>query len=588
MSSPIPTRRASRHPKRHQDVREILAAGIDVYTTLNIQHLESLNDAVAQITGVIVRETIPDSVLDEAAEIKLVDLPPDELIQRLKEGKVYIPDQAARAVERFFRKGNLTALREMALRRAAGRVDDQMLAYMQTRAIPGPWPAGERLLVCVSNSSLGERLVRSARRLADELGAEWSAVHVETGEAGRLSAELRDRAARTLRLAEELGAKTVTLPGQSVAQTVLSYAHGHNITRIIAGRPVRSRWQELVRASVVDELIRGSGAIDVFVVSSESATPSTMEERAIFPHRPWRRYWESALLVAVATMLGVPVSEVISPVNLVMLYLVVVVIAAVYWGRGPSILASILSVVAFDFFFVPPHMTFAVSDTEYVLTFIGLFVVGLVISSLAAQAREQANAARDREAQTAKLYELSRDLAALFGLEGILQALLRHIHGTFGREGVILLPQEGRLQPSVPFSGGLSLDENELAVADWVFRHGEPAGRNTDTLSAARLRYLPLKTARGVLGVLGILGPADPDRQLPREQLRLMEAFTSQAAVAIERAQLAEEAQHAHVLQATEQLQAALLNSISHDLRTPSGFDHRRLDQPGGGPCPPR
>lgn len=578
-----------RHPKRYQDVRELLSAGIDVYTTLNIQHLESLNDAVAQITGVIVRETIPDSVLDEAAEIKLVDLPPDELIQRLNEGKVYVPDQAALAVERFFRKGNLTALREMALRRAAGRVDDQMLAYMQTQAIPGPWPAGERLLVCVSNSSLGERLVRSARRLADELGAEWSAVHVETGEAGRLSAELRDRAARTLRLAEELGAKTVTIPGQSVVQTVLGYAHGHNITKIIAGRPVRSRWQEWMRASVVDELIRESGAIDVFVVSSEAVAPSTGEERAIFPHRPWRRYLQSTLLVAAATLLGAPVSAIISPVNIVMLYLVVVVVAAVTLGRGPSILASLLSVIAFDFFFVPPHLTLGVSDTEYILTFIGLFVVGLVISSLAAQAREQANAARDREGQTAKLYELSRDLAALSGLDGILQALLRHIQGTFGREGVILLPQEGHLEPTTT-GGGLKLDENELAVADWVFRHGEPAGRNTDTLTAARLRYLPLKTARGVLGVLGILGPSDPERQLPREQLRLMEAFTSQAAVAIERAQLAEEAQHAHVLQATEQLQAALLNSISHDLRTPlvsiTGAltsleaDSARLDEP--------
>ena len=264
----------SRHPKRYHDVHELLEAGIDVYTTLNIQHLESLNDAVAQITGVVVRETLPDSVLDEAAEIKLVDLPPDELIQRLHDGKVYVPDTAAVAVERFFRKGNLTALREMALRRAAGRVDDQMLAYMQTRAIPGPWPAGERLLVCVSTSSLGERLVRSARRLADELGAEWSAIHVETAKADRRRRRCRARVARTLRLAEDLGARVVTIPGQSVAGAVLEYARTHNVTKIIAGKPLRSRWQEWLHGAIVDQLIRSSGSIDVYVVSSEAQAAS--------------------------------------------------------------------------------------------------------------------------------------------------------------------------------------------------------------------------------------------------------------------------------------------------------------------------
>jgi two-component system sensor histidine kinase KdpD len=557
----------ARHPKRYHDVHELLEAGIDVYTTLNIQHLESLNDAVAQITGIVVRETIPDRVLDEAAEIKLVDLPPDELIQRLKEGKVYVPDAAAVAVERFFRKGNLTALREMALRRAAGRVDDQMLAYMQTRAIPGPWPAGERLLVCVSTSSLGERLVRSARRLADELGAEWSAIHIETVEGRRAPEDMQARVARTLRLAEDLGARVVTIPGQTVAATVLEYARTHNVTKIIAGKPLRSRWQEWLHGAIVDQLIRGGGPIDVYVVSSEAQASST-QPRAWYPHRPWHRYLQSALLVAAATLVSVPFSLLLSPVNLVMLYLAVVVIAAVFLGRGPSILASVLSVLAFDFFFVPPHLTFAVSDTEYILTFIGLFLVGLVISTLATRAREQADAARFSAEQTTELYELSRDLAAVFGLNDILRALIRHIQGTFGREGVILLPDNGRLTSSVG-SGELELNENELAVADWVLRNGEAAGRNTNTLPGAQLRYLPLKTARGVLGVLGIRGSAEADRYLTPDQQRLMEAFASQAAVAIERAQLAEQARQTQVLQATEQLQTALLNSISHDLRTP-------------------
>jgi two-component system sensor histidine kinase KdpD len=557
----------SRHPKRYHDVHELLEAGIDVFTTLNIQHLESLNDAVAQITGIVVRETLPDSVLDEAAEIKLIDLPPDELIQRLHDGKVYVPDTAAVAVDRFFRKGNLTALREMALRRAAGRVDDQMLAYMQTRAIPGPWPAGERLLVCISTSSLGERLVRSARRLADELGAEWSAIHVETVDERRAPEEMRARVARTLRLAEDLGARVVTIPGHPVAATVLEYARAQNITRIIAGKPLRPRWQEWLHGAIVDQLIRDGGAIDVFVVSSE-AQASSAQPRSWSLHRPWHSYLQSTLLVAAATLVGIPVSLVISPVNLVMLYLVIVVVCAVYLGRGPSLLASVLSVLAFDFFFVEPKLTFVVSDTEYILTFIGLFLVGLVISTLATRARDQADAARFSAEQTTELYELSRDLAAVFGLNDILRALIRHIQGTFGRAGVILLPDNGRLTSTVG-SGDLELNEDELAVGDWVLRHGEPAGRSTNTLPGAQLRYLPLKTARGVLGVLGIRGSAEVDRYLTPDQQRLMEAFASQAAVAIERAQLAEQARRAQVLQATEQLQTALLNSISHDLRTP-------------------
>ena len=260
----------SRHAKRYQDVEELLEAGIDVYTTLNIQHIESLNDVVAQITGMTVRETIPDSVIDAVTDIELIDLPPDELIQRLKDGKVYVPDQAQRAIEKFFRKGNLTALRELTMRRAAERVDDQMRAYMRTSAIPGPWPASERLLVCISPGALGERLIRTARRLADELKAEWFAIYVETPDQARLSQEQRDQVARSLRLAEELGARTVTVPGESVAASVLTYAHRHNITKIIAGKPVTSRWIEFLRGSVVDQLIRMSGTIDVYVINSEA------------------------------------------------------------------------------------------------------------------------------------------------------------------------------------------------------------------------------------------------------------------------------------------------------------------------------
>jgi two-component system sensor histidine kinase KdpD len=562
----------SRHPKRHQDVSELLAAGIDVYTTLNIQHLESLNDVVAQITGVVMRETVPDRVVDEATEIELIDLPPDELLKRLGEGKVYVPEQAARAIQQFFRKGNLTALREMTMRAAAERVDDQMRAYMQTRAIPGPWPAGERLLVAISAGPLAERLVRAARRLADGLNAEWAAIYVETGQHARLSDQQRDRVARTLHLAEELGAQTVTIPGHSAANSVLEYARSHNYTKIIAGKPLRSRWQELLRRSLVDQLIQGSGHIDIYVIADEPAGPAPLERRSWVPHRPWQRYLWALALVALTTIAGKPLALFLAPANLVMLYLLGVVVAAVYLGRGPSILTAISSVVAFDFFFVPPQLTFAVTDTQYLLTFAGLLAVGLVISSLAVQAREQAESAQSRETQTAELYGLSRDLSTALDLEAIERAVVRHVEQTFGREAVIVLPDaengEAALRPDAA-SAGFQLDDHELAVADWVYRHGEPAGRGTDTLPAAKLRYLPLKTAHGVLGVLGVRGPEASERQLTLEQQRLVESFASQAALALERTQLAEQARRAQVLEATEKLQTALLNSISHDLRTP-------------------
>jgi two-component system sensor histidine kinase KdpD len=558
----------SRHTKRYQDVEEILAQGIDVYTTLNVQHLESLNDVVAQITGVTVRETIPDRVIDEAAEIELVDLPPDELLQRLKEGKVYVPDQAARAIERFFRAGNLTALRELTMRRAAERVDDQMRAYMQARAIPGPWPAKERLLVCISPSSLSERLVRAARRLAEDLDAEWFAVYVETHEHARLSQSEKERISRTLRLAEELGGKAVTLPGRSIAEATLSYARRRNVTKIIAGKPIRPRWHELLRGSVVDQITRASGPIDVYIISGTPGTSMPLEA-AWQPRPPWLRYLASVLLVGAGTLLNALVRPLFSPTNLVMIYLLVVVVAAIYLGRGPSFLAAVLSVAAFDYFLVPPQFTLAVSDTEYLLTFVGLLVVSLVISSLTARTREQAKAAERRETQTAELYALSRDLAVAAGLDTILQNVLTHVSQTFSREVAVLLPDESRqaVEPCA-ITPNFTLSENELAVAAWVFQHGQPAGRGTDTLSAAGVRYLPLKTARGTIGVLG-MRPPDPDSRLGPDQLHLLEAFASQAALAVERTQLAEQARQAELLQATERLQTALLNSISHDLRTP-------------------
>jgi two-component system sensor histidine kinase KdpD len=556
-----------RHARRYQDVLELLEAGIDVYTTLNIQQIESLNDVVAQITGTRVRETIPDSLVDAVTDIELVDLPPDELIQRLKDGKVTLPGQDQPDIESFFRKGNLTALRVLALRQAAERVDTQMRLYMRTRLIPGPWPASERLLVCLSPEGLGERLVRTARRLAEELNAEWFVLYVETSGDARLSQEGRDQVARSLRLAEQLGARAVSRPGQSVLETVLDYARRHNITKIIVGKPVHSRWIEFLRSSLADRLIRTSGNIDVYVISSEAESQIRQIMKGWRPHRPIRRYLLGILLAAAATGLGALVAPFFHPTNLVVIYLLAVVLAAIYLGRGPGILVSILGVAAFDFFFVPPSMTLAVDDTEYLLTFIGLLAVSLVISQLTAAVRGQTEAVQLREAETVELYELGRDLTVAADLEAVAATAISHVGQTFGREVAIFLPN-GKRAKVCTTSLGLAISEEDLAVADWSLEHGQASGRGTETLPEAAMRYQPLNTMRGVVGVLGVK-PLDPSRHLTREQVRTLEAFANQIGLAIERASLAEQARQAEVLEITEKLQTALLNSISHDLRTP-------------------
>ena len=557
----------SRHAKRYQDVLELLEAGIDVYTTLNIQQIESLNDVVAQITGTKVRETIPDRVIDSVNDIELVDLPPDELIKRLADGKVYVPDLTEAAMREFFRKGSLTALRELAMRRAAERVDTQMRAYMRTQAIAGPWPASERLLVCISPGALGERLIRTARRLADELSAEWFAIYVETPADARLSQEQRDLVASSLRLAEELGARTVSRPGPSVVAAVLDYAQRHNITKIIAGKPARARWIEFLRGSVVDGLIRASGNIDVYVINSEPEPTTRRIAEGWRPHRPLGRYLLAVLLVGIATGLSALIAPEITPTNLIVIYLLSVVLAAVYLGRGPALLTSVLGVAAFDYFFVPPHLTFVVANTEYLLTFFGLLAVSLVISQLTAMVRGQTEAAQRRETETVELYELGRDLTMAANLEAVAQAAIAHVGQTFSREVAIFLPENNHAKV-FSASPGLTISDKDQVVADWALEHGQVAGRATSTLPDASLRYQPLKTTRGVVGVLGVK-PLDPARHLTRDQLRTLDAFANQIGLAIERASLAEQARQAEILEVTDKLQNALLSSISHDLRTP-------------------
>ncbi|MBX3056729.1 MAG: sensor histidine kinase KdpD [Anaerolineae bacterium] len=560
----------SRHARRFQDVLELVNAGIDVYTTVNIQHLESLNDIVAQITGVVVHETVPDYVLDEATEIELIDLPIDELRQRLENGKVYMPEQAERAMRKFFRPGNLAALREMALRRAAERVDEQMRAYMQVHAIPGPWPAGERILVCVSPSPLSERLVRTARRLAKSLNAEWIAAYVETAAHTHMPEADRDRVARTLRLAEELGAQTVRINGREIAETLVTYAQQHNVTKIVAGKPLRSRWSEWRGGSLIDQILRQSQEIDVYVISG-TAGPATAVSRPLAAPSPlhWQQYGSAAILVGLATLLGLPLRPYIEPTNVVMLYLLVVIVTAVQLGRNPAIFASVLGVIAFDLIFVPPYYTFVVADAEYILTFITFLAVSLVISTLTARAREQELAARRRAAQTAALYALSQKLASVNQAPDIAQVAVQHIQESIGRAAGLFLPTgDGERLTLLASTSGFQLEKDSMAVVDWVYRHNQPAGRYTDTLTAVHATYLPLSSAGQVVGVMPIYF-TDADPPLTGEQRRLLESFASQVALALERAQLAEQARQTRLLEETEKLQNALLNSISHDLRTP-------------------
>src|SRR6266702_1386245 len=558
----------SRHEKRWLDVEEILEAGIDVYTTVNIQHFESLNDVVAQITGITVRETVPDRLLDLAFEIKLIDIPPEDLLQRLHEGKIYIADQAAKAIEKFFRPGNLMALRELSLRRTAARVDDQMRAYMETQSIAGPWATAERLLVCVSGSPYSEKLIRATCRLAEELKGQWFTVYIETPTGSRHVRENREHIWRDLRLAESLGGQVASVTATDITDAVLEYATRHNITKIVMGKPTRRRWRKILSTPIVDRIIRRSGAIDVVIVSFEhentAKTPVAPKHRHPFE---LRGYAASLALVLAATVLCELLRPFLAPTNMVMFYLLAVVVAAVRLSRKAAIATSLLGVLAFDFFFIPPRMTFAVADTQYLMTFLGLLVVGGVISTLVARSKERAEVMRAREVHTASLYYLSRDLAASVDITAVLTAVVSNVEEALGAQVVILLPEGERLA-IMAASDGLLLDLKEQAVADWAFRNSHPAGRATDTLVSADLIYLPLRTPASVLGVMGIKLESEYAYHA-QENRRLLDAFATQAAMAMERIHFSRQAEQAQILQARENLERALLNSISHDLRSP-------------------
>ncbi len=559
----------ARHTKRWQDVMELLDAGIHVYTTLNVQHIESLNDVVTKITGVVVRETVPDSVLEQADEIELIDLPPDDLLQRLKEGKVYVPDQAKEAIANFFRKGNLIALRELALRRTADRVDAAMREYMRDHAIPATWPVMERLMVCVSPSPHSSQVVRAAKRMATGLRADWIVAYVETPARARLPEADRRRVTETLRLAEQLGAEVVTLSGPRISEEVLTYARARNVTKIILGKPTRPLWRRIMVGSIVDALVRGSGDIDIYVISREGAPPSPVTRTTRARGPDWPAYGRATAVVLLCTALAWLMSPYFELSNLIMVYLLGVIGVAARSGPGPSALASVLSVAAFDFFFVTPYFTFAVSDAQYLVTFAVMLVVALVISGFTVRTRAQAESARQRERRTAALYALSRELASTRGAENLLRAAVKHIAELFGGQVAILLPDgSGHLGLRIDLPGHLEITSSELGVAQWVYEHGQIAGLGTSTLPGAKALYLPLIASEGTLGVLG-LQPAEPRSIEAPEQLHQLETFANQTALALERTQLAAAAQQAQIHAEAERLRSSLLSSVSHDLRTP-------------------
>jgi two-component system sensor histidine kinase KdpD len=565
----------SRHPKRYLDVEELLSHGIDVYTAVNIQHIESLNDVVAQITHVRVRETVPDSVFDRADAIELVDLTPDDLIQRLKEGKVYVPAQAERALEHYFSPGNLTALRELALRRTAERVDEQLLTHMQANAIAGPWAAGERILVCVSEDSRAVGLVRATKRLADRLHAPWTAISIETRRSLQLTDDERDRLADTLRLAETLGGEALTIPGtqRCIADDILTFARSNNVTQIVSGKSTRTWWFELLRGSVVHDLVRRAGSISVNVLAGDDLEPPPSPGKGVKTAKrsePFDPIPYGVALLFVAGALGA--GQLIHPwfgiENVDLVFLTAVVGVGVRYGLLPSVFASVAASLCYNFFFLPPVYTFTITDPTNVAAFFFFILISLLVSNVAARARGHAAAATERARTTEYLYSFSRKLAGTAALDDVLWATAYQTALMLKVRVVLLLPEQGVITVKAGYPPEDELDQADLAAANWTWENDRPAGRGSDTLPGAKRLFLPMRTGRGPIGVIGI----DDDRAGPLlapDQRRLLDALMDQGALAIERVRLVEDMDRVKRTVETDRLRSALLTSISHDLKTP-------------------
>lgn len=516
----------SRHAKRYQDVEELLNAGIDVYSTLNVQHLESLNDIIFRITGIRVSETIPDTFFQLADEIKLVDLPFEELLKRLKEGKVYAKDMAENAVKRFFKPGNLLALREMSLRLVAGSVDEKMLQYMKAHAIAGPWSATERILVGVLASPYAEQLVRSAFRIASDISAEWIAIYVETAKHTQFSDKEREWLKNALDLAENLGAHVVWIKGDDIADEIAHYAQSHNVTKIVMGKPRRfGLFPTLARKILVR-----TRDIDVFLFAGKSEQP--IPKKKIGMINPLN-FVISAVAVIIGSLFGFLFRDILGQINLLFLMLLPVVLIAIFLGRGPSIFAAVLSVLIFDFLFIPPYFTFAVSDIRYFLSYLMFIVFAFVISNLASNLQYKVQQLQQSESRTTTLYELSQDLVTAQSIEQVLHLMIRHTGQIFPCKIAIFLPENGEVSVRAS-TDGFQINPKELGIATWVWLNGEPAGMSTDTLPEAWAYYLPMKTTDTVKGVAGFHFD-NPEQILTPENKVVLDTIARLGALAIER-----------------------------------------------------
>jgi two-component system sensor histidine kinase KdpD len=564
----------SRHPKRYLDVEELLAAGIDVYSTMNVQHVESLNDIVARITRIRVRETVPDSVVDAADEVELVDITPADLIARLGEGKVYIREQAQRAVKHFFSPGNLTALRELALRRTAERVDEQMLSYMREHAITGPWGAGERVIVCVDPGPDAANTVRAAKRTADGLDAELIALYVETDRHPLLSEIEQSRLAEALRLAEQLGAEMVRLPGRSVVEEILAFARSRNATRVVVGKSRRSRWFEFRHGSVVDELVRSGSGLAVEVAPSSDKPEARQPIDWLFDApRTVGPYLEGVLTTALATAVGILIDRHINLSNISLVYVVPVLIAAARHGLIPSLWVSGLSVLCYNFFFLPPLYEFTIADPANVVALFFFMFVAIAASALGTRTRAQAEAARREARTTAELYAFSRKIAGVIDLDDLLWIVVTHLARLLNAEIAILMPEKSPLESGpivlrAAFPPDSDFSQADLAAARWSWDSERPTGKGTDTLPGGRWLFVPIRTSRSSIGVVGVL-PLGEARDFSRSERQLLEAVGNQTAVAIERVALAADIDQARLGAERERLRSAMLTSVSHDLRTP-------------------
>jgi len=561
----------SRREKRYQDVEDLLAAGIDVYTTLNIQHIESLNDVVARISRIQVRETLPDRVLELASEIELIDLPPDDLIQRLRQGKVYMPEQAGRAITHFFSKGNLTALRELSMRIAAERIDAQMVNYMRAHAIPGPWPAQDRLLVCLNEAPVAKRLVRTARRMAERQRIPWIALYVRTPHYESLPEAAKDRIAEAIRLAERLEGEVVTIHAEArIADEIIAYALKRNVTRLLLGRQRPRRWTGWFRETVAQELLRKATQFELTIVSpdEEETRRDIISGGLRLALGQWNEYALATVGIGLAVMLAYGVSFFLPLPNVSLIFMTAVILIAIYLGRAASIFASILSFLAYNIVFTKPYYNFSGFRHDDFVTIVFFLLVSVIVGNLAARLKSQMLAMRLSAQRTANLYEFSRKIAAAAALEDVLWAAVHHVASNLQCSSLVLLPQkDGRLQiAGYPPEDQLAL--KDWGAAEWAWDHGRPAGWKSETLPTADWLFLPMRTGRGTVGLLGV-SFKERQRALAADKWRLLEALVDQVAVAVERTNLASDIEDARLLTETEQLRSALLSSVSHDLRTP-------------------